>query len=243
MNHRHYYCWYTIKYVTLNLTINNVTIPTVKNPKILGLIFDPALTFSEHARITKTKADSSIKILKAFTSTSWGKQKETLLATYKTIILPVIEYASTIWYLIISDTNLQKLQTTQNSALRVVTGCTPDTNIQHLYKETKTLPLSNHLKLHASQLRQKSQLPTHPLHYLIKQSQCPRKKKETIFDDWGKKTISITNRNTIPPTPETISQNLKIIHTTIVDECLKSYEPNSILSGHRISIPLNKPSH
>src|SRR5688572_10087247 len=93
--------------VTLNLTINKVTIPTVKNPKILGLTFDPALTFTEHARITKTKADSSIKIPKALTSTSWGKQKETLLATYKTIILPVIEYASTVWYLIISDTNLK----------------------------------------------------------------------------------------------------------------------------------------
>src|SRR5688572_22177895 len=147
MNHRHYYCWYTIKYVTLNLTINNVTIPTVKNPKILGLTFDPALTFSEHTRITKTKADSSIKILKALTCTSWGKQKETLLATYKTIILPVIEYASTVWYPIVSDTNLQKLQTTQNSALRVVTGCTADTNTQHLHKKTKTLPLSNHLML------------------------------------------------------------------------------------------------
>src|SRR5688572_30298379 len=125
---------------------------------------------------------------------------------------------------------LQKLQTTQNSALRVVTGCTPDTNTQHLHKETKTLPLSNHLKLHASQLRQKSQLPTHPLHNLTKQSQCPRKKKQTIFDDWGKKTVSITNSNTIPTTPETISQNLKTIQTTIADECLKSYEPNSILS-------------
>ena len=114
-------------------------------------------------------------------------------------------------------TNLQKLQTTQNSALRVVTGCTPDTNTQHLHKETTTLPLSNHLKLHASQLRQKSQLPTHPLHDLIKQSECPRKKKQTIFNDWGKKTVSISNSNTIPPTPETISQNLKTIHTTIVD--------------------------
>src|SRR5688572_1469045 len=140
--------------VTLNLTINNVTMPTIKNSQTLVLTFDPDLTFSEHVRITKTKADSSIKILKALTFTSWGKQKETLLATYKTIILPVIEYTSTVWYPIISDTNLQKLQNTQNSALRVITGCTPDTNTQHLHKETKTLPLSNHLKLHASQLRQ-----------------------------------------------------------------------------------------
>src|SRR5207248_2695928 len=190
--------------ITLNLTINNTTIPTVKNPKILGLTLDPAFTFAEHAKITKDKADSAIKILKALTSTIWGKQKETLLATYKTIILPVIEYASTVWYPIISDTNLQKLQSTQNSALRVVTACTPDTNAQHLHKETKTLPLSNHLKLHASQLRQKSQHTTHPLHDLTKQSQCPRKKKQTIFDDWGKQTVTISINSTIPPTPETI---------------------------------------
>src|SRR3989442_8132889 len=118
--------------VTLNLTINNVIIPTVKNPKILGLTLDPSFNFGDHSKITKEKADSSIRILKALTSTSWGKQKETLLATYKTLILPVIEYASTIWSPIISDTNLQKLQTTQNIALRVITGCTSDTNTQRL---------------------------------------------------------------------------------------------------------------
>src|SRR5437867_11444683 len=122
----------------------------------------PSFNFGDHSTITKEKADSSIRILKALTSTSWGKQKETLLATYKTLVLPVIEYASTIWSPVISDTNLHKLQTTQNNALRVITGCTSDTNTQHLHQETKTLPLSNHLKLHASQLKQKPQLHTHP---------------------------------------------------------------------------------
>ena len=68
--------------VTLNLTINNVIIPTVKNPKILGLTLDPSFNFGDHSKITKEKADSSIRILKALTSTSWGKQKETLFATY-----------------------------------------------------------------------------------------------------------------------------------------------------------------
>src|SRR5437867_6648100 len=124
---------------TLNLTINSIIIPTVKNPKILGISLDPSLNFGEHTRIAKEKADSSIKILKALTSTSWGKQKETLLATYKTITLPVIEYASTVWSPTISDSNLQKLQITQNNAPRVVTGCTTDTNIEHLHKETNIL--------------------------------------------------------------------------------------------------------
>jgi retron-type reverse transcriptase len=216
--------------ITLNLTINNTTIPTVKNPKILGLTLDPAFTFAEHAKITKDKADSAIKILKALTSTIWGKQKETLLATYKTIILPVIEYASTVWSPAISDTNLQKLQTTQNNALRIITGCTADTNIQHLHTETKTLPLNNHLKLHASQLRQKSQLPTHPLHDLNRQTNCPRQMKETIFENWNGKTIIINNTSATPPTPDSTSQNIKKIHTMIVEECLRSYKPNPILS-------------
>src|SRR6266516_3519425 len=83
------------------------------------------------------KANSSIKIMKAFTSTSWGMQKETLLATYKTITLPVIEYASTVWSSILSSTNLQALQTTQNNALTVITACTYDTSTQHLQYRNK----------------------------------------------------------------------------------------------------------
>ena len=216
--------------ITLNLTINNITIPTVKNPKILGLTLDPAFNFNEHAKITKDKSDSTIKILKALTSTSWGKQKETLLATYKAITLPVIEYASTIWSPCMSDTNIQKLQTTQNSALRLITGCTADTNTQHLHKETKTLPLSNHIKLHASQLRQKALLPIHPLHNLTNQAKGPRKMKQTIFENWNGKTINISNNENIPITADSISQNLKEIHTMTVKECLLTYKPNPIIA-------------
>src|SRR6476661_4009815 len=159
---------------TLNLRINNTLIPTVKNPKKLGVTLDPKLNFAEHIRITKEKADKSLNVVslnKALISTTWGNQKETLIATYNTITRPVIEYGNTVWSPIISDTNLNKLQTTQNTALRIITGCTADTNIQHLHTETQVLPLSTHLKLHASQLRQKAQFPTHPLHSLTNQTQ------------------------------------------------------------------------
>jgi len=153
---------------TLSLTINNESIPTIKHPKILGLTFDPKLNFGEHINKTKEKANKTINIMKSLTSTKWGKQKETLLTTYKTITQPIIEYAGTVWAPIVSHTNLNKLQIIQNSSLRIATGCTRDTNCQHLHEETKTLPLKEHLKLHSSQLRQKSQLPNHPLHSLNK---------------------------------------------------------------------------
>ena len=93
-------------------------------------------------------------IMKALTTTHWGKSKETLNITYKTIIRPILEYASTIWSPIISNTNTNKLQTIQNSAFRTITGCTLDANTHHLHTETKILPIDIHMKLHGSQLRQ-----------------------------------------------------------------------------------------
>jgi len=62
--------------ITLNLSINSITIPTVKKPKILGLTFDTAFNFGAHVTITKRKADSTVKILKALTSTSWENKRK-----------------------------------------------------------------------------------------------------------------------------------------------------------------------
>ena len=41
--------------------------------------------------------------------------------------------------------------------------CTQDKNI-HLHDETRRLPIHEHLQLHASQHKQKTQHPSHPLH-------------------------------------------------------------------------------
>src|SRR5688572_29355936 len=48
------------------------------------------------------------------------------------------------------------------------------------------------------------------------QSQCLRK-MPTIFDEWSRKTVSSNDSDTTPPTPEIIFQNLKIIHSIVVD--------------------------
>ena len=60
----------------LTLNIDNVVIPTVKNPKILGLIFDPKLTYNSHIRKTSDKARNTLKLLKALTLVEWGRQQQ-----------------------------------------------------------------------------------------------------------------------------------------------------------------------
>ena len=151
---------------TLTLTIDQTTLPTTRTPKILGLTFDPKMTFSSHIKQTTDKAKRTLNILKALTSTTWGKTKETLTTTYKTVTRPILEYASTVWSPMVSKTQIQKLQTVQNAALRVATGCTADTNYRHLHDETRTLPIDNPLRLHSSQTRAKAAAPDHPLNDL-----------------------------------------------------------------------------
>ena len=78
------------------------------------------------------------------------------MATYKAVMRPAREYASSIWSPLACSTSINKLQVLQNAALRTARGCTQDKNIQHLHDETLTLPIHEHLQLHASQSKQKN---------------------------------------------------------------------------------------
>ena len=94
---------------------------------------------------------------------------------------PALEYASSVWSPIASSTSINKLQVMQNAALRTATGCTQDTNIQHLHDETLTLPIHKHLQLHASQYKQKTQHPSHPQHKHTTYFNTPRLKKHNFL--------------------------------------------------------------
>ena len=213
----------------LSLQLDNTRLPTMRNSKILGLTFDPKLTFNEHIKTSKDKAEKTINILKALTSTHWGKNKETLTNTYKTVTRPILEYAGTIYAPIISDKQLTALQVTQNQGLRLATGCTSDTNINHIHDETKILPIEKHLRLHSSQLRQKASHPDHPLHRLTTQPQPPRLKKKTIFNN-NQYTLNIDPDPTHAIDENTIKRNMKTIHTTIVQDHLSNRPINKLLN-------------
>ena len=82
--------------------------------------------------------------------------------TYKSTCRSVLEYASPIWSPAISDTNMEKLQTIQNMALKTATGCLNMTHFEHVHQETKVLPLKQHTEMIAQQYLASTYLPTHP---------------------------------------------------------------------------------
>ena len=213
----------------LKLTMNNIPIPTTQTPKVLGVTFDRSLTFRHHIDNAKEKANKSLNLLKALSGTSWGKQKETLLSTYKAVVRPHLEYASTVWSPNAAPTNINKLQIVQNAALRTVTGCTKDTPIQHLNDETSSLPFSNHLQLHSSLLRQRSHLDSHPLFPYTDPHRYDNKRylRPTIFHNKDY-TYNIP-LDTNLPISDTIKSNCQEIHSTIVQGYLSNRQPNFIL--------------
>ena len=113
-------------------------------------------------------------------------------------VTPILKYVSTIWSPLASDTNFNKLQITQNTALRIATECITDTNAQHIHDETHTLPIREHLQLHTSQLKHKPH--------------TPRRNKQTTYNNTDYTTEFDTN--TIDDAK--MKTNMKDIHTTIV---------------------------
>ena len=104
----------------LGLNINNKALPMALHPKVLGLTLDPKLTHNAHIQKIATHAQKPLQVIKALTGTTWGKQKETPVATYKAVMRPTLEYASSIGSPMASPTSINKLQVMQNAALREV---------------------------------------------------------------------------------------------------------------------------
>ena len=130
-----------------NVKLYNKLLPLNRTPIILGLTFDPHMTFSPHIQNIITKVNKKLNALRTLAGTNFGQKKETLTSVFRQFIRTNISYASMAWSSDISDTNSQKLETVQNNALRIITGCLPSTPIHHLRAETKILPISTHLDM------------------------------------------------------------------------------------------------
>ena len=101
---------------------------------------------------------------KALSATSFGHSKESLTALYKPLVRTVLAYASSVWQPDLAQSHMLVLQRTQNSALRIATGCIRSTTTAHLHAEIRVLPLMEYLELRLTQIFSAAAAPEHPLH-------------------------------------------------------------------------------
>jgi uncharacterized protein (UPF0147 family) len=210
----------------LPIQVRDHIIPTVTHPKILGVTFDPLLTFNSHAAQINIKIKSRNNIFKKLAGSSWGKEKETLLTSYKAICRPILNYAAPIWSPQLSDCHWNKLQTCQNAALRAITGCLQMTDEDHLHQETKILPVKIHSDMISKQFLLSCHKDTHPNNDMINKTPPPRNIRRSINYqlkelDWLKLKPKIT--------AEEYNERLKKIHTKTVKNTINNYKPNKVL--------------
>ena len=208
-----------------HIILNDQRLPLNKTPTLLGLTYDTHMTFTPHVNRINLKAQKRANSLRYLTNTNYGQQKESLTTLYKQFIRTSLNYATPAWHPSTSQTNRNKLQTTQNKALRTITGCTRSTPVQHLHDETPILPLEEHQDMIGTQFFDKTSLPNHPNHHIFTQPPPSRNKKQHA----GQHYRHILN--TIPPTPPDTNK-MKHIHTTLTQRYLHSRHPNPLTGNH-----------
>ena len=208
------------------IPFNNATLPLNKNPKILGVTFDPTLTFCTHVDNTVKKAKQRLSIMKALAGTTWGQQKESLINTYKASIRSLHTYACPIWFPHISQTNITKLQRVQNAACRIATGSVKLSAESHLHAETKMLPVQDHLSLLSSQFLATSLQPGHASYPTVTADPGPRDMKATLQRRFGSQVLRFFVDGAIQDAKEARKQ----LHTEYVESSLQARPPNRVLN-------------
>ena len=97
--------------------LNGSLIPLERNPKILGVTWDPLLTFGPHARAVAGKVRSRLNILKALAGTDWGHSQEDLALTFRSLAMSLINYAAPIYSPNLKPSNINLIQRAQNQCL------------------------------------------------------------------------------------------------------------------------------
>lgn len=241
----------------LNISINGSRLPTIQHPKILGITFDPLCTFNAHAKVTKTKLKARNNVLKSLAGSNWGKEKETLLTTHKSISKPILNYAAPIWSQQLSMTNWTSLQTTQNAALRMATGCHLMAHEDHLHQETETLPTKTHAKMLSQQYLVQCFKRDHPCNKIVHEIEPPRHIRKSIgvlkstieplIRDMRTHPTTATTPTTRPSLPidattgphstnttdglntTQCKQLVKLIHTNTVRDAISASNSNMVL--------------
>ena len=144
--------------------------PLKKRPKVLGVMLDTHLTFTQHCNNIAVKVQQHDNVLKAMAGSTWGCDKETLLTTYQAIGSSIISYCCPVWLPSSRDTIWSRLQRAQSAALRIETSCLIMADVAVLHQESRELPVRQHNEVISQQFALACHLPQNPCHQLCHRS-------------------------------------------------------------------------
>ena len=169
-------------------------------PRFLGVTFDRQLTFNGHIDILVKKVKTRLKIMQTLKGKTWGQNRSDLRIVYLTYIRSCIDYCCAAWAPSTSKTSLDKLETVQNSAARIITQCTKTTQTDALLTEANLLPLKDRMKeLGAIAFEKSLRLPPeNPRRKVAEMEGPPKRLKRGNWRDSSTKTITEAKLDNLP---------------------------------------------
>ncbi|XP_044591404.1 uncharacterized protein LOC123269636 [Cotesia glomerata] len=123
-----------------NLSLGEIELQKTTRLKLLGITFDPKLTWKPHVQNLHAQCKKRLNILKALAANNRGASKEILTTTYKAVIRSKMDYGATI-YGSAAKSTLKPLDSIQTTALRVTIGAFRTSPRLSILAESGELPL------------------------------------------------------------------------------------------------------
>ena len=204
------------------IKISDAELPLVHNPKLLGVYLDTFFSCNAHCVQMANRVRKRSNVLKALTGTNLGQQKETILLTYKALGRSIANYTAPVWSTKANNTSLEKIQRTQNEALRIITGSHKMISIDHLYSETKMILGKDHLNLLSAQYLIHCLDTENVCHHINTMDHPPREMKESLF--------TMHNQTVVLSLANTKKASHQAVHISFVNTAIDNMTDNRVLN-------------
>ena len=118
------------------VTLFGTEIPSTPTVKYLGLTLDRRLTWAHHTRVKRLQLNLRLRMLKTLLVNNKHTNLKTKLLMYKSLIKPIWTYGLQLWGNA-KKSNLNRIQTFQNIALRKLTNSPPYVSNHTLHSDLK----------------------------------------------------------------------------------------------------------
>ena len=185
--------------------------------------------------------------MKALAESNCSFTAETLEATYKANVRPILNYSAPIWFTQVFSSYLGKLEVIQ----AIGTGCHHQTTTSHLRAETGVLPLKANLELCSQQFYASAFQPLQASYLIVPSPPDPLHLRATFQASYHRILRGLGVRSDYPNAPHLICGGVleegayplarRLLRSRMIEEIVRSLAPNKVFMA--TPLPIAQPNN
>lgn len=169
--------------------IYGTPIPYSPKIKYLGLTLDQRLTWAQHIKTKRLALNHRLRMLKPLLTNNKYTSIKTKLLIYKKLLKPLWTYGLQLWGYA-KKSNILKIQTFQNIALRKLTNASPYVSNHTLHSDLKLKTINDEAKIFYKRFHSHLNNHTNPLIKKLATSTIPGNPSRRLKRNWCRDFLS-----------------------------------------------------